>query len=825
MFRKTPTAQAASLLCVLLLGSAAPRAQAQTAPATPAAQPGQIAQAADAPARPADGGKGQEVQKQEEIVVTAQKRSQTSREVPLSVSAIGANTLNEKQINSIEDLSRNTPNISFSGASGAGAGLNNIEIRGVSSAAGNATVGLYLDDISLSTRNLYSQGTAEPRMFDIARVEVLRGPQGTLYGAGSMGGTIRFISNPPNLRDFEGEASAGVSRTQYGGTNYEVQGILNVPVSRDAFALRMGVQAGHLSGYIDQVDPNTLKVVSKGINSANWQTLRLSGKAVFNPDWSLTPALFYQNYKADDIDAAYRAVGDYQNNAGTPLPLFQTSKIVREPGKDELTIPSLTLNGNLGFADLTAVASNYTRKFDRTQDGTFVNSSYIGTQVLDPATGNPDPVLGAIVGALPSAVLLNNKMNQNALELRLASKEYDANARPYTWLAGLYYARAQMDVRDNEPVYGITSAFAAAGRDVNDPNALAGSFPGAFPNDNSYFATRRYVDQQTSVFGEFTYYPSPSLRLSAGVRYLKARQEFVSHKDYYFAGGPFDLTVNTTSDATTPRFAASWDASKEVTLYANAAKGFRLGGAIRPIPLTPVVQDDLKAQGLPPTIPIAYKPDSLWNYELGSKARLLDNRLSLDAAVYHIDWRDLQQNVVLQQSGYDFDTNTGNAKIDGFEVEFRARLSREFTLSGGGNVTRAVFSEDVPALGFQADGVTPKVRKGDRIQGVPRYSLNLGGEYRFLETAQGSSFVRVNLQWTGGSRGSSFDPANSDFDRPSYFTADLSAGYGTEQWTATLFVKNATNTQTIIQQPSVQGVNTAYYLRPRTIGLSFKYSM
>ncbi|MBU6438536.1 MAG: TonB-dependent receptor, partial [Betaproteobacteria bacterium] len=345
-----------------------------------------------------------------------------------------------------------------------------------------------------------------------------------------------------------------------------------------------------------------------------------------------------------------------------PLGLFQTSKIVREPGKDELSVPSLTVNGNLGFADLTAVLSNYTRKFDRTQDGTYVNSSYIGTQVTNPA-------LGAIVGALPSAVLLNNKMNQNSLEVRLASKDYDAaRGLPLTWLAGVYLSRAQMDVVDNEPVYGITAAFAAAGQNVNDPAALAGSYPGAFPNDNSYFATRKYVDEQKSVFGEATYHVSPDLRLTAGLRYLKATQQFVSHKDYYFAGGPFDLTLDTNSDATTPRFAANWDVSKTTTVYANAAKGFRLGGAIRPIPLTPVVQADLAAQGLPPTIPTSYKPDSLWSYELGSKSRFLDNRVSLDVAAYYIDWSNLQQNVVLQQSGYDFDTNTGNATIKGLEA-------------------------------------------------------------------------------------------------------------------------------------------------------------
>jgi iron complex outermembrane recepter protein len=799
MFKKKLICQATLLACATLCASAA---YAQT----PAPAPAPEAEAK------------RDTQKLDEVVVTSQKRTQSLREVPLSVSAITATTIAEKQIVTIEDLSRNTPNVSFSGASGAGAGLNNIEIRGVSSQAGNATVGLYLDDISLSTRNLYSLGTADPRMFDIARVEVLRGPQGTLYGAGSMGGTIRFISNQPGLRDFEADAGATVSSTSKGGTNYEAQAVLNIPLSKDAFALRIAAQAGHQSGYIDQVDPATLKVINKDINGADWQTFKLLGKAVFNKNWSATPSLFYQNYKSKDIDAAYLAVGDYQpTNAGVALGRFQTSKIVREPGKDVITIPSLTVNGNLGFGDLTVVASNYTRKFDRTQDGTYVNSSYIGSQVTDPA-------LGAIVGALPSAVFLNNKMNQNSIELRLASKEYDPKAGlQLTWVAGVYLARAQMDVRDNEPVFGITAAFRNAGRDVNNPDDLADSYAGAFPNDSSYFATRKYIDKQSSVFGEMTYHASSALRFTAGLRYLRANQEFESFKDYYFAGGPFRLELKTSSSATTPRFAANWDLSKDTTVYANIAKGFRLGGAIRPIPLTNAVKEDLVTLGLPPTIPASYKPDSLWSYEAGSKSRFFDGRMSLDLAAYYIDWKDLQQNVILPQSGFDFDTNTGNAKIKGIEAEFRARLAPTFTLSGGGNYTRAEFSQDVAALGFRDDG-SPNVRKGDQIQGVPRYSLNLGGDWRFYESANGSAFLRANAQWTGPSRGT-LAPGNTDYERASYFTADMSTGYITERWTVTLFVKNATNTKTVLQQPSVQGVNTAYYLRPRTIGLNFKYSL
>lgn len=261
----------------------------------------------------------------ETVIVTSQKRLEDVRKVPLSVTALGGDSLKENQIVDFSDLTRNVPNVSFS--SQGGAGLSTIEIRGVSSQAGSATVGVYLDDVSLTTRNLYSQGTAEPRFFDIERVEVLRGPQGTLYGAGSMGGTLRFISRAPDLRTQTVELRGEVSSTSHGGTNTLAQVVLNQPLVTDTAALRLGIQTGHDSGYIDQVDAKSLAVISKGINSSNWSVLKAALKWKLNPDWTLTPALFYQRNKTDDIDAAYLAVGGYQQfNAGAPLQRFQTSK-------------------------------------------------------------------------------------------------------------------------------------------------------------------------------------------------------------------------------------------------------------------------------------------------------------------------------------------------------------------------------------------------------------------------------------------------------------------------------------------------------------------
>ena len=798
------------------------------------------AQAQQAPAPAESAASAPQAVVLEQVVVTSQKRREDVRKVPLSISVLSGEALQENHITDITDLTRNVPNVSFS--SQGGAGLSTIEIRGVSSQAGSATVSIYLDDVSLTTRNIYSQGAAEPRFFDIDRVEVLRGPQGTLYGASSLGGTIKFISKQPDSRSFSANATAEASGTSHGGTNYMAQGVINVPLMKDRVALRLGVQTGHDSGYIDQVDPATLKVINKGINSTHWDVLKLALKADLAPGWSITPALFTQRFKSDDIDTAYLAVGGYQVPFGTTPPslsIFQTSKIVREPATDRLTIPSLTLTGDLGFGDLTGVLSGYTRRFKRVQDGTSINVPYIADVI---SCGNADgrnsdgscpppnvpiqPALGATVGALPSAVQLDNKIDQTSLELRIASKDYEPGRSPFTWLGGVYLAQTKTQVFDNEPVFGINAAFAAAGVDINDPNQFDGTFPGAFAGDSSYYSARHYTDKQTSIFGELTYHVSPTLRGIVGLRALRATQHFTREGDLFYAGGPSTALIDSSTKATTPRFAVNWDASSQTTVYGNVAKGFRLGAANRPVPLSPLVTQDLADLGLPQTIPAAFKPDSLWSYEVGSKSRLLDNRLTLNVSAFYIDWKNIQQDVVLPASGFDFETNVGKANISGFELEGRLRASDQLVLTAAASWTRAVFSEDQPALGT-TDG-TPtgplNVVKGDRIQGVPRYSARLGFEYRFNAMGAGRSFVRANGQWTGSSIGN-LVRGSTDHLRPGYFNLDASTGMTFDKWEFTLFAKNLLNNYKIIQRPSIQGVDEALYLRPRTIGITAAYEM
>ena len=780
-----------------------------------------LAQAAAAAASPAASAPSNEISR---VVITAQKRKEDIRDVPLAVSVMSGEQLQQQQISTVEDLTRNIPNISFS--TQGGPGLGTVEIRGVSSQAGSAVVSVYLDDVSLTTRNLYSQGTAEPRFFDLQDAEVLRGPQGTLYGASSLGGTIKFISKQPDLKFFSASTTDTVSWTQDGGLNYEAQGIVNVPLISGRMALRLGVEHGHESGYIDQVDRTTLQRIAKDINHDDYTVVKAALRADLGGGWSVTPAIFTQQTNTGDIDATYAATQD-----GTPLGRYQTSKTVREPGHDLLVVPSATVSGDMSFGNFTGVLSGYKRRFNRIQDGTSINDpSYAVINPNDPAPppANVQQLIDALDG-LSSQVQLTNRIDQTALELRMTSKDYDPKgSNPFTWIGGIYAQDAVTSVYDNEPIPGVLAAFAAAGIDPADPAAFAG-FPGEFANDDSYYSVRHYHDKQQSVFGELTYHVGPKLAVTAGLRELHATQKFTREALPLFYDSQDPLTPGYGGqaphdkkwNATTPSFKLNWEVDPDSSVYANASKGFRLGGFNRPVPDTPIVDANLVKLGLPAGLPDAFEPDSLWSYEVGNKLDLADHRMTLNIAAFLLKWKNIQQDINLSDAGFDYEVNAGNATSYGVEMELKARVTPELTMSTSIGFTHATFDHDTTAFGTADDGAL-NVRKGDWVQGVPRASASLGADYHWALNDSVNAFVRGNGQWTGKSHGTVLRD-DADYRRASYFTADAATGLNWDKWEVTLFVKNLTNTHVAVQHPKVQNVSEIYYLRPRTLGVTANY--
>jgi iron complex outermembrane receptor protein len=815
--------RAAAVLCVLVTGLAGPLF-AQTAGA-PKAQAAKI----------------------EEITVTSQKRSENVRKVPLSVTVLSGAQIRAAHIENFADLTRAVPNLSFS--SQAGEGLSNLEMRGISSSAGTATVALYLDDVSLTTRNLPTEGASEPRFLDISRVEVLRGPQSTLYGASALGGTLRYISNQPKMDSFEGNVFSEVAGTVHGGLNYDEQGVLNIPIVTNQLVLRIAGETGADSGWINNINPANGAVIKSGINSTGFNVVH--GTLVWTPtDWlTLTPSVFFQDFKQHDSDAEYLTI-----------PNNETPKLVAEPGNDKLIVPAFTANADLGFANLIAVTGNYERQFVRTLDSSiYDNLSVYLCNPMDTAVtctdnnGNalpnnaPDGLFNALNNR-PSETIYSNTVRQWSEEIRLVSKPYvpGETALPFTWIAGLYYSDEHTTATDTEYVNGANALFDQYHVSPADPSVIEAGFPGDIVRNEVYQGITSYDTAQYAVFGEGTYYPLPNLRVTVGGRYQFARDGQRSFENYYYDYGNGGATSAVGHFYTfLPKFAISWDVTPSYTLYGNVSKGFRLGSENRRIAFIPgetgdsgTPSFDLAQLGLHSS-PTNFGPDKLWNFEIGEKGRMLGGRLSVNADVFYILWSDIQTEVPLVTSGDDFETNAGSAKSYGAEFEIRGRVTDNITAGLSGSPVHATLDHGVEVNGVRVDGTYP----GEKVPGVPDFNLSFDARDNFQVSDTVSGFVAIAPNWVGESLGNVIgsDPAtglqaNPDFKRPSYITLDASAGIDFGRWEITIFGRNLTNNNKIIQRPDIQGSASPEYefnylgtptrneqgftLRPLTVGMN-----
>ncbi|WP_028103527.1 TonB-dependent receptor [Pseudoduganella violaceinigra] len=740
----------------------------------------------------------------EVVTVTAQKRKEDPNKVAMSISAISGAALQSQQVADFTDLTRAVPNISFTAATGnggAGPGTSNIEIRGISSAAGQSTVGIYLGDVSLTVGNLYTMGTVEPKFFDIDRVEVLRGPQATLYGASSMGGTIKFVPNEPDLKEREVSAYAEAASTKGGSPSFSTNVVGNFPLVANELALRIGAQAQRAGGFIDQVDGDG-KVLANNIDKINDQELRVALKWAPTRDLTITPSVYYQRVDAKDI-AAFNL----------DRPPYQAQKQVREPSLDKLLTPNLAVNWELGAADLTSSTSYFQRKFNRTQNGSAYNSYSLSTFLTSTGDGgNAPPELIAAIAGLPSAVYLNNAVRQISQEFRLASKPYEAGGAPWTWLGGYYFSNQHTNLNENDPIFGVNDTFTKFGFSSADPDLLPGAYAGAFPNDNSFAGEFHYREKQNSIFGEVNYYFSPALHATIGARYLKGKSALTQRNSLYLAGAGNSSSTSLSSHAFTPKYAVTWEISPDHTVYSSIAKGFRLGGSNVFVPTTTCGQD-LEANGLtagPPT----YAPDSLWSYEVGSKSRFLQGRVAVNADAFYVKWKNIQQGVYLPTCAYSYNANAGNATSKGFEFDIKAKPMAGLTLSAAGGYVKAELSNDEGV----ANGVVGAV-KGAPVQGVPKYNGTVNAQYNFSTSGGRSAFVMGGVQWIGASKGS-LNPEQTDYDRPAYHTVNLSAGISIDRYQLTAFVKNALDEDKVIQHPQVASIVQGYRLAPRSIGMS-----
>ena len=790
----------------------------------------------------------------QEIIVTAQKRTEDIKDIPFSVSAISGTELAEHHVANYDDITRTVPGIGFQ--AGPGPGLDNIEIRGVSSTSGSATVGIYIDEVSVTVSNSLYDGAVQPKLFDLERIEVLRGPQGTLYGASSMGGTIRFITKQPDLNSFSASVSTDLSGTHHGGFNNDEYGILNIPVIDGVFALRIGVDLANDSGYIDHYIPtptgagpdgsilelgtnDSTVLGERGVNDVRTQVFRVVGKYAAPDDWTITPVYLWQRVAASDTNIFYPDIG-----------LYDQDKRVAEPYTDDLNLPSLTVTKSFGWAELTSVTSYFKRDFRRTTDGTLYNSNIFANSYvvggLSSATNPPTPPATAqqiyetqtVLGFLASPAGYDARTEQFSEELRLSSKSTSVAGIETNWTAGLYFANQRRRFLDDEYIPGLHTSFQNIyGYGIYSPQSVVGpsyyaattAYPAeSFANDLIYYGHLYPNQKQIAPFVDVGFEITPSLKGTVGVRYVSAKStELVNSGGFYSYGLPATYNVNENFSATTPKFSLDYALNASSNLYATIAKGFRLGGPTGPVPAyepngpppaTPGTCDtNYRTFGLTGA-PDEYQSDSLWSYELGSKGRYLDNRLSINAAVYAINWTAIQQTINLPTCGFNFTTNVGDAKIYGSELEVRALVTPNMTLSLNVGSTHAY----ITSVSAEGAGI---VYPGEWVLNVPLYTVTPSLDYDAPVDDRMSVFVRGDFPYTGRSRGYFDSSGLPHVFQPGYGIVNMSVGFKRDKLSVGLYAKNLLNWKNIIQYPSVNSVQEGYTVRPATFGITATFEL
>jgi outer membrane receptor protein involved in Fe transport len=806
----------------------------------------------------------------EEIVVTAEKRNSTVQETAISMTAISGDQLLSQGITSVEDIAAKVPGISIRTA---GPGQTEYEMRGLSAGGGTAaTVGFYLDETPLSANAVALNGRTviDPDLFDLNHVEVLRGPQGTLYGSGSMGGTIRLATNQPKLGEYEAATDLNASDTSHGSANGGGSLMVNIPIG-DITALRLVTTDKYVSGWIDRIvtQPGTfpaptapafspgapancgayycdrgnvaaapIESIIKGSNLERFASARASLLVKPSDDLSITATGMYQDIRADGYN-------NFQENPGG-LAIYQPYD-QQEPYHDYFRLASLKIEYNVGFASLTSATSIFSRQVLQSTDSTEALQNINNLTQLVNGSYVPDFIQNLYVEV--------DTTRQLSEELRLTS----TTSGPLQWVGGLYFA----DLHSGYITYNQAPGFATAltcGPAVAS-NPVAGYCPvgtpygvnstyrfpdatlpqyassqAANPNGVVFNDNNPNVLKQSAIFGETTYKIEENLKLTAGLRVFHFNiNNLANQAGLGTASVNQDHTIQAQSadgTAVLPKLNLAYEPTPDLTIYGTIAKGSRPGGFNLPIPLpSATVLEATKGAayncGLPlsgPTPAVyvtsqpSFTPDSVWSAEIGEKARFDDRRITVNADLYYIKWDKIQQ-VLSLTCGYPYNTNAGNAKSYGPEIEVSTLLTTGLTFDLSGTYTQAYIAD--PTAAAEASGINP----GTRVLNVPKYTAVAGLNYfaPINDSLNGTFHLASSLV------GPNQDQAAVRQTLPSYNLVDGRAGVASGPWSVAVFGTNLTNKvaeQTINntvfawQTYAITRVSTN---QPRTIGVDFQY--
>jgi len=760
-----------------------------------------------------------------EIIVTATKRAENLQNVPISMAALTPATLEQHQVSSFDDYAKLLPSVSYQSF---GPGQAQLYFRGIAT-GGDGLVsgplpgsGLYIDEIPITT--IYN--SIDIHAYDLARVEALAGPQGTLYGASSLSGTLRIITNKPDPSKFEGGYDLEGNKFGKGGYGGTAEGFANVPLGPN-MAIRLVGFYEHDGGYIDNTPatrtyqrPHTvgtdaagdpiianapLTISNASIAKNNYNDVdTYGGRAALlidlDDNWTVTPGLIYQHQKANGEFLYDPRAGDLQNH-----------DFVESHNLDKWYLASLTVQGKISDWDITYSGSYLHRTVDNTADYSYFSVAYDTypdyNYLLDAAGHDIDPT---------QAIHGFDKYNKMAHELRISSPSHNR----FRVTAGLFYQRQVDDRIADYIVKGLGAAV----------NPFSPHVPGAGPGDVYYTDIHR-VDRDYAAFGEASFDILPTLTLTGGIRGFKAHNTL---NGFSGGAGAVDRQINvfgctgTTAQqcpninksyretGETHRVNLSWKAAPDKMLYATYSTGFRPGGNNR----------DAFALGQLQSIP-PYKADKLTNYEVGWKTLWFDRTVRLNGALFWEDWKNVQYSLpgIL---GIFYTVNAGSARSRGVEGDISWIIDRKLTLSASGTYVdpklTKPFCDQVngcdPATGGQL--FAPK---GTRLPVTPRFKINATARYDFA-IGENKAFVQGGVNHQSGTTSYlSTDGEASIGPTQGFTTFDFSAGYKWNRFSFEAFIQNAFDERGILSKniscaPNLCGQYARLYpTRPQYFGL------
>jgi iron complex outermembrane recepter protein len=802
----------------------------------------------------------------QEVVVTATRHEESLSKVPISVTALTQEDMDQRGIKDFQDVARFTPGVSIDTS-----GTNAISIRGISSSGGAGTTGIYIDDTPIQMRSVgFNPDDTLPKTFDLERVEILRGPQGTLFGAGAEGGAVRYILTQPSLSETTTYVRTEASTTEYGQPSAEFGIAHGAPIIDGTLGYRASIWYRYDGGWVDRVDPTTGEVTNHNVNYANTVVARLA--AIWQPAaaFTVTPSILYQSNRKNDDDTYWPA---YSNpGAGE----FNTATPERVGGPDQYYLPALKLQWDLGKSSIISNTSYYHRDQTTAYQGTVYDLAYyqslgwptgyfggIGCEANTPPNCPWYPLIDGNGIHLPSQ--FSNYQTPNTITNSQASitqevrwQSNDASSK-LQWTAGVFWQLAREgsieELKDTQIIpffqylYGINPTSASYfGPYYSCPTNVNYT---AIPACDIYYNKNDTEDRQIAAFGELTYAFTDWFRLTLGERVAHTEFTLNHYADGLENFGPSPATASQHETPNTPKVTASFQVDPKDLFYATYAKGFRVGGGNAPLP--PYCDADLAAAGYPNGAPLTYKSDSTQNYEIGSK-NSFSNWLRIATSVYYIKWNQIQQSVyVAGACGLQFTDNLGEATAWGGDIQAEMIFGPVHVDLAAG-YTSARYTKNSP-VGCQEPplNVPCKATDGDAISGQAAidyapgvnapFTTALGVEYEF-QIGQRPAFIRADWEYQARNPWPSTlqDPNNTAQYYPYTYTlgstsfTSLRAGVNFGDWLVSAFCDNLFDSHTVINyalgqedpynpagSPSVQ--QNQYTFRPRTIGLTATWNI